>query len=114
MMVIKTNKLIYEIDTKSSIKLSMKRMLVPFLPTIEKRFKRSLKTPHLIKRNFTFENYLIKLIEQTFQEFITIDYPNEEISNEQYDIVEELVNFYIRDNFIDDAMRRYKEWHKSF
>lgn len=100
-------------EGKHGLKTSWKRRLLPDIHLLEKRLRRELNNPRLVNRKTFFEQYMNSVFERTIEGFIVNDLEFSIPTDEEFDVVSELLENYLVDNFLDSVKKRFTEWHKK-
>ena len=96
-----------------SLRVSWKRRLINELPKLVKRLRRELNNPRLISRYMPLSQYQSSVFVNAIDDLIVNDLTIDVTSDEEYEIIVDLLMNYLKENHINDVLNRYKVWHKK-
>lgn len=96
-----------------SLRVSWKRRLINELPKLVKRLRRELNNPRLISRYMPLSQYQSNVFVNAIDDLIVNDLTIDVTSDEEYEIIVELLMTYLKENHINDVLNRYKVWYKK-
>ena len=96
-----------------SLRVSWKRRLINELPKLVKRLRRELNNPRLISRYMTLSQYQSSVFVNAIDDLIVNDLTIDVRSDEEYESIVDLLMTYLKENYMNDVLNKFKVWHKK-